>query len=127
MKKLLAFTLSIIMLLSLSLPAYAAESISDPYSYTVTINEYDVYVATRTASASDLAKAGISARHADLIKSNAIENELLQLSALSSEMYSQIIRKTELRIHIPVPSSEGIIRHSFPSYIHITYKVLSYS
>lgn len=85
MKKLLAFTLSIIMLLSLSLPAYAAETISDPYSYTVTINEYDVYVATRTASASDLAKAGISTRHADLIKSNAIENELLKLSALSTD------------------------------------------
>lgn len=85
MKKLLVFTLSIIMLLSLSLPAYAAETISDPYSYTVTINEYDVYVATRTASASDLAKAGISTRHADLIKSNAIENELLELSALSAD------------------------------------------
>lgn len=99
MKKLLALTLSVIMLLTISLPVSAAELSTDPYSYTVTINEYDVYVATRTASTSELAEAGISTRQADLIKSDAIENELLRLSALStSELASLGYTKDQISI-----------------------------
>lgn len=83
MKKFLSLVVSLVMILAISVPAFAAEN--DGSSYSFTINEYDVYVATRTASQSELEAEGISSRQANLIKSDAIENELLALSKLSAE------------------------------------------
>lgn len=83
MKKILALILSAVMVFSLSATAFATEAESPAYS--VTINEYDVYVEAREASMQDLAKSGISTQQAALIKSDAIENELSKLSGLSSE------------------------------------------
>lgn len=83
MKKFLSIILALTMVFAMSATAFAAEP--DNSSYSFTINEYDVYVATRTATATDLARSGISSRQASLIKSDAIENELLSLSKLSTE------------------------------------------
>lgn len=82
MKKIFALILAAMMVFNLSATAFAAESESAAYS--VTINEYDVYVEAREASAQELARSGISAQQAALIKSDAIENELSRLSKLSN-------------------------------------------
>ncbi len=87
MKRLLMIILSLSMLCSVfTYPAFAADSAdSTSTSVSVTINEYDVYVQTRTASPEELAKSGVSTQQIELIKSNMIEDELVQLSKLSTD------------------------------------------
>ena len=63
-KKLLALALSATMLMSMGATAFAAETEpnqpTELPAYSVTINEYDVYVQTREASQSELETMGIS-------------------------------------------------------------------
>lgn len=82
-KKLVSVALAAVMTLGMSLTAFA-EEIETP-AYSVTISEYDVYVETRTATPAQLARSGMKDETVELIKSNAIENELLHLSTLSEE------------------------------------------
>jgi hypothetical protein len=82
------FALLLVMALMLSgTTAFAADAGSsakvEQPAYTVTINEYDVYVSTRSTSDSELSRRGVSRSTAALIKSNAIEDELSKLSGLS--------------------------------------------
>lgn len=98
MKKLVKF-LSVILtlttLLSISPTALASE---DP-GYTVTINEYDVYVSTRATSNDELARNGANDGTVQIIKSNAIENKLTQLSQLPEEELSKIgYTKTQIQL-----------------------------
>lgn len=81
MKKLLALLFSVVLSFSFVTPAFALES--ETLVSSVTINEYDVYVSTRCASSSELLDSGVSPQQVDLIRSNAIENELLRLSELT--------------------------------------------
>ena len=84
-KKILSLILSLCLMLCCSVTAFAAElgTGKEVPSHSITINEYDVYVATREATAEELARNGVSEKHAELVKSNAIENELTKLSKLS--------------------------------------------
>lgn len=84
MKKILSVFLSVMMFFTLSIPAFAADY-SDSSVTSVTINEYDVYVHTRTASPDELAEAGVPSEQVKLIKSNMIEDELTRLSKLTTE------------------------------------------
>lgn len=59
-------------------------------SYSITINEYDVYVATRKSSKEELMRNGISEEEVHLVKSNAIEEEITRLSKLSFEELSSL-------------------------------------
>ncbi len=92
MKKILSFSLSLALIFALSLPAFAASSGPDiptePAAYSVTVNEYDVYVDARNTSNEDLQNRGMSEDQIDLIKSDAIENELLEKAALSVDELS---------------------------------------
>lgn len=94
MKKLLSFLLSLALAFSLSLPAFAVSNEPDvptePAAYTVTVNEYDVYVDVRNISNEDLESRGISEEQIDLIKSDAIENELLEKAALPVDELSEM-------------------------------------
>ena len=67
MKKILSFSLSLAFILALSLPAFAASNGPDiptePAAYTVTVNEYDVYVDARNTSNEDLQNRGMSEDH----------------------------------------------------------------
>lgn len=94
MKKILSFSLSLAFILALSLPAFAASNGPDiptePAAYTVTVNEYDVYVDARNTSNEDLQNRGMSEDQIDLIKSDAIENELLEKAALSVDELSKL-------------------------------------
>jgi hypothetical protein len=87
MKKLISLLLASITILLLSTSAFAASSGPDiptePAAYTVTVNEYDVYVEARNTSNDDLQACGMSEEEIDLIKSDAIENELLEKASLS--------------------------------------------
>ena len=84
-ENLIVFTLYWRFILALSLPAFAASNGPDiptePAAYTVTVNEYDVYVDARNTSNEDLQNRGMSEDQIDLIKSDAIENELLEKAA----------------------------------------------
>lgn len=85
MKRLLMIIMSLSMLCSVfTYPAFAADS-ADSTSTSVTISEYDVYVQTRMASAKELAKSDVSTQQIELIKSNIIEDELVQLSKLTTD------------------------------------------
>lgn len=87
-KRVLSFILSICLLLCCTVTVFAEEYKKSASSYSITINEYDIYVAVRKASDEELAQNGISKEQAELIKSNLIENELSRLSALSfDELY----------------------------------------
>ena len=94
MKKLLSLVLSIVMAFAISVPAFATSAGPDiptePAAYTVTVNEYDVYVAARTASNDELLTCGISENQISLIKSDAIENELLEKSSLPVNELSEM-------------------------------------
>lgn len=94
MKKILSFILSLAMIFSLAATASALTDGPDiptePAAYTVTINEYDVYVEARNATDKELQSRGVSAAHIDLIKSDAIENELLEKAALSADELSRM-------------------------------------
>ena len=83
MKKVLSLIMSLCAIISLSVPALAADS--QDSSYTVTVNEYDVYVAIRSANTAELVESGISVDQATMIKSNAIEDALLELSGCSTD------------------------------------------
>ena len=93
MKKILSFSLSLAFILALSLPAFAASNGPDiptePAAYTVTVNEYDVYVDARNTSNEDLQNRGMSEDQIDLIKSDAIENEIAGKKLLYLSMNSQ--------------------------------------
>lgn len=84
-KKMLSLILSVCLILCCSVTAFAAElgTEKEVPSHSITINEYDVYVATREATDEELTRNGVSEKHAALVKSNAIENELTKLSKLS--------------------------------------------
>lgn len=86
MKKLLSIVLVIAMSLSLSATVFAEET----PQYSVTINEYDVYVALRTATRDELARADVSSETIKVVKSNAIENELSRLSELTVDELMQL-------------------------------------
>ena len=94
MKKILSVSLSLALVFALSIQAFAASNGPDiptePAAYTVTVNEYDVYVAARNTSNEDLQTRGMSESQIDLIKSDAIENELLEKSALSVDELSEM-------------------------------------
>ena len=94
MIKLLSLVLSIVMAFAISVPAFATSAGPDiptePAAYTVTVNEYDVYVAARTASNDELLTRGISENQISLIKSDAIENELLEKSSLPVNELSEM-------------------------------------
>lgn len=94
MKKLLSLVLSIVMAFAISVPAFATSAGPDiptgPAAYTVTVNEYDVYVAARTASNDELLTRGMSENQISLIKSDAIENELLEKASLSVNELSEM-------------------------------------
>ncbi len=83
MKRIISTIVAFIMALSLTVPAFAME-VKEMPAHSITINEYDVYVATREATPDELAKNGVPARQAEIVKSNAIEDELTRLSELSS-------------------------------------------
>ena len=72
MKKLLSLVLSIVMAFAISVPAFATSAGPDiptePAAYTVTVNEYDVYVAARTASNDELLTRGISENQISLAR-----------------------------------------------------------
>lgn len=85
-KRICAVVLSMAMMLCVgSATAFAAEveTAKEVPSHSITINEYDVYVATRAATTAELARNGVSEKQAQIVKSDAIENELARLSKLS--------------------------------------------
>ena len=88
LKKIFCMILSIAMIVGSSIPALAAEP--DVPAYSVTISEYDVYVSTRTATKEQLARSNVNSQTVAVIKSDAIENELMRLSKLSTEELSQL-------------------------------------
>lgn len=88
LKKIFCMILSIAMIVGSSIPALAAEP--DVPAYSVTISEYDVYVSTRTATKEQLARSNVNSQTVAVIKSDAIENELMRLSKLSTEDLSQL-------------------------------------
>ena len=94
MKKLLSAALSLAMIVAFTMPAFATSSGPDiptePAAYTVTVNEYDVYVDARKTSNEELQTQGMSDAQIALIKSDAIENELLEKSALSIDELSEM-------------------------------------
>lgn len=94
MKKLLSAALSLAMIVAFTMPAFATSSGPDiptePAAYTVTVNEYDVYVDARKTSNEELQTQGMSDAQIALIKSDAIENELLEKSALSMDELSEM-------------------------------------
>ena len=57
MKKVLTAIMSMAFIFSLAVPAFAAEAET---TTSITINEYDVYVATRQATAEENARNGVS-------------------------------------------------------------------
>ena len=83
MKKIFSLIFSLLLVYVLSTPAFAAEPEIQLYSFT--INEYDAYVAARAAVESELNVSTTSTQEANLIRSDAIENELLRRSKLSTE------------------------------------------
>lgn len=88
MKKTFSIILSIVMLFTLSISAFAADN-SDSVT-SITINEYDVYVQTRLASQEELAESGVPAKQVELIKSNMIEDELTRLSKLTTKELTEL-------------------------------------
>lgn len=84
MKKILSVFLSLTMVFSLSLPSFVVNASEKTSSYSITINEYDVYVNVRKTEDDKLSRAGFSSEQTALIKSDIIENELTKLSNLSS-------------------------------------------
>lgn len=89
-KQLICLTLSIIMVMGMSITSFAAETElnTEQYDYSVTVNEYDIYVETRNASPQALSISSVSDETAEIIKSNAIENWLTELSDLSADELS---------------------------------------
>lgn len=87
MKKLLSAMLALAMIATFTTPAFATSNGPDiptePASYSVTVNEYDVYVEVRNTSNEDLQDRGMTEAQIALIKSNAIEDELMDKAALS--------------------------------------------
>lgn len=82
MKKVLTAIMSMAFFFSLAVPAFAAEAET---TTSITINEYDVYVATRQATAEENARNGVSRDAVDAINSDILENELLRLSKLPND------------------------------------------
>ncbi len=89
MKKIICVTLTFVMLCAMSVPAFAAEA-SDITTYSATINEYDVYVQTRATPTAELIHNGVSQQTIEVIKSNAIEEELTNLSQLCTDDLSNL-------------------------------------
>lgn len=87
-KKLVSLALATIMVMGMSITSFATEAETPAYS--VTVNEYDVYVQTRTATNQQLARSGMDSATVSVIKSDAIENELLHLSSLSENELSSL-------------------------------------
>jgi hypothetical protein len=94
MKKLLTAVLSLVIIATSTIPAFATsvgpDIPTEPAAYTVTVNEYDVYVAARNTSNKYLRARGLTKNQISLIKSDAIENELLEIAALSSDELSEM-------------------------------------
>lgn len=63
---------------------------TEPPAYSVTINEYDVYVQARKLSDKELSSQGMSDTYIDLIKSNAIEDRLLEIASLPANELSEM-------------------------------------
>lgn len=88
MKKFISMILTCALVLAFAVPVSAAERI-DPNrcyernSYTVSVNEYDVYVEMRNTPTEILLENGVSQQMVDVVKSGVIETELLRLSNLS--------------------------------------------
>ena len=93
-EKSLSFSLSLAFILALSLPAFAASNGPDiptePAAYTVTVNEYDGLCRCQEHKQRRFAKSRNVGRQIDLIKSDAIENELLEKAALSVDELSKL-------------------------------------
>lgn len=95
-KRFLSLIISFGMLITMtmSITAFATNNGPDiptePPAYSVTINEYDVYVQARKLSNKELSSQGMSETYIDLIKSNAIEDRLLELAALPANKLSEM-------------------------------------
>lgn len=89
-KQIVSVVLSLVMLFCMTTTAFAAETTQEIPDYSVRINEYDVYVQTRTASAAQLTRSGMSQQTIAAVKSDAIENELTRLSNLSTSELARL-------------------------------------
>lgn len=87
-KKIGCMAMSAAMIFGMSLTASAQETETPGYS--VTVNEYDMYVNARKATSEELARNGVGYDAVEVIQSNAIEDELTRRSALSTEELSQL-------------------------------------
>lgn len=87
MKKFLSIIISLSLIFTMSVTVFAAEEEISTLQNTssITINEYDIYVATRTSSPEVLTNNDISDETEEIIKSDMIENWLTELSCLSTE------------------------------------------
>ena len=89
MKKILSVILSIALCFSLATTAFATPNEPNkpigPAAYTAIVNEYDVYVEVRNATAEELLSNGVSESCISVINSDAIENKLLEMAALPAD------------------------------------------
>lgn len=98
LKNTMTFILSIAMLVgtfafptsALTIVDATDETVAASPSYSVTVNEYDVYVAARKSSKEELMRNGMTEEKVHLVKSNAIEEEITRLSELSFEELSSL-------------------------------------
>ncbi len=84
-KKFAYIAMSAVMVFGIPLTASAQET--ETPSYSVTINEYDIYVDTRIATTAELARSGVNYETVSIIKSDSIEDELTRLSALAMKYF----------------------------------------
>lgn len=93
-KRFLSSILLIGMLFVMSTVAFATNDAPDmpaePAAYSVTTNEYDIYTHSRRLSNKELSNQGMSETHINLIKSDAIENELLERASLPASELSDM-------------------------------------
>lgn len=89
-KKLVSLALTAVMVMGMSVTSFAAETETEIPAYSVTVNEYDIYVQTRCATQAQLARSGMDSDSIDVIKSNAIETKLSELSNKSEKELSQL-------------------------------------
>lgn len=67
-KKLVSLALTAVMVMGMSVTSFAAETETEIPAYSVTVNEYDIYVQTRCATQAQLARSGMDSDSIDVIK-----------------------------------------------------------